>query len=122
MASAKTLQQASGTRDRPRTNTAAPPLPDVNAETYPYEVVQKLLDEVANFNLVAIPHPGHADTATLTPGNPDDFFGIDGGYGLDIRSTLHGFDAPAQPSSAAARVTVAQTVGESVGIVRCRWL
>ena len=73
----------------------APPssLPDVNAETYPYEVVQYLLDQTADFNLFATPDPQYAETATLTPGNPDDWFGLNGGYGLAISSVLHRFNS-----------------------------
>ena len=81
---------------------AAAPAPDVNAETYPYELVQYLLDQVANFVLLAVPDPRHGESATLTPGDPRDFFGINGGYGLDIASLLHRFEAEVAPAQAGA--------------------
>ena len=50
-------------------NVASAPtlqLPDVNAETYPFEKVQYLLDEVANFNIFALPSAIHREKRTLT--------------------------------------------------------
>jgi hypothetical protein len=95
-------------------------LPDVNAETYPYDFVQQLLDQTADFSFFSIPDPGHADAAILTPDTPDDYFGLNGGYGIDLASTLHRFDSVLQPPEA-GRLAVHQAVGESGGTLRCRW-
>ena len=104
------------------TATPSGSLPDVNAETYPYEMVQHLLDQTANFIMFAIPDPEHAEVATLTPDDPSDFFGINGGYGLDIRSFLHRFDSVVQPPGANMDIVVEQAVGESTGTFQSRWL
>ncbi len=105
----------------PRVETRKRPLPDVNAETYPYDFVQHLLDQTANFSLFAIPDPAHAEVATLTPGQSDDYFGLQGGYGVDISCILHRFEAVVEPAGG-SDLGVAQRVGEGVGRLRCRWL
>jgi hypothetical protein len=97
-------------------------LPDVNAEVFPYDVVQHLLDQTANFSLFALPEPGWAESATLTPYAPDDWFGLNGGYGLAIGCALHRFESVAQPPTGADGVRVAQAVGECLGTFRARWL
>jgi hypothetical protein len=51
-----------------------------------------------------------------------DWFGLNGGYGLDIRSVLHRFDSIAQLATIDMGSRVAQAVGESAGTFHCRWL
>lgn len=104
-----------------QTSTAAPQLPDVNAETYPYEKVQYLLDEAANFNIFATPFADHREKRTLTPGNPQDWFGLHGGYGLEIYNELHRFDGHAAFDSSETGLSVEQVVGESLGKLRGCW-
>ena len=104
------------------TQAQAPALPDVNAETFPYEVVQHLLDQTASLSLFSIPDPAHRQQATLTPEHPEDFFGINGGYGLDIRSSVHRFDSNLRPSPSRRAMEIDQAVGESVGNMHCRWI
>lgn len=99
--------------------SASSSLPDVNAETYPYDYVQYLLDQSADFSLFAVPDPHYAETATLTPHDPQDFFGLNGGYGLALRSVLHRFDSLAHTSDAETGLKVEQAVGESAGTFRC---
>jgi hypothetical protein len=89
-------------------------LPDVNAEITPYDLVQHLLDQTADFSLMAVPDRSYAGRATLTPGDPRDYFGINGGYGIDFMSTLHRMGSVVQPPSARG-VGVDQRVGEAVG-------
>lgn len=96
-------------------------LPDVNAETYPYEKVQYLLDEVANFNIFAMPSAADREKRTLTPDNLQDFFGINGGYGLAIHNDLHRFDANVSNASDKIGLRVRQIVGESHGKLRGCW-
>lgn len=107
---------------RPPAGVAAPPraLPDVNAETYPYDVVQHLLDQTANFNLFAVPSPGAAQTASLTD-DKDDWFGLNGGFGVAVHSEIHPFDAFVQMPSVENGVRVAQAVGRAAGSFRSRW-
>jgi hypothetical protein len=97
-------------------------LPDVNFETYPFELVQHLLDQVAHLSMFALPDPAHAETASLTPDDPDDWFGLNGGYGLAIRSAVHRFDSTVQPATASGGPKVSQAVGEASGMLSCRWL
>lgn len=98
-----------------------PALPDVNAETYPYELVQHLLDQTESFSLFATPEPGYASIATLTPGHPEDYFGIDGGYGLDLQSNLRRFDSIVS-SGCASGFSVSESVGKEAATMRCRFL
>jgi hypothetical protein len=108
---------------QPVASPAAPPLrlPDVNAEIYPYEVVQHLLDQTASFNMFAVPDPGFAEAGSLTPSDPDDWFGLNGGYGIAFRSRLRRFNAFVEPPSE-GRVAVSQVVGEETGLIECRCL
>ena len=96
-------------------------LPDVNAETYPFEKVQYLLDEVANFNIFALPSADYRGARTLTPDNPQDFFGLNGGYGLAIHNDLHRFDANIRIASGETGLRVNQIVGESQGKLSGGW-
>lgn len=119
MSQGQNVSQAQGSAGA--ASASQPQLPDVNVETYPFEKVQYLLDEIANFNLFALPSAAHRDKRTLTPDNPQDFFGFNGGYGLDIYSNLHRFDANVKVGSIETGLSVRQTVGESIGSLRGRW-
>ena len=101
--------------------TIQPPLPDVNAQIYPYDLVQYLLDQTVSFSMFATPDPKWAAEATLTPGNPGDFFGINGGYGLDMKSNLRRFDATVQ-SSGPPGFSVLENIGEAAATLHWRIL
>lgn len=101
---------------------AAPALPDVNAETHPYDYVQYLLDQTADFHMFAVPDLSHSAEASLTPAHPEDFFGLNGGYGLSVKSTLHRFDAHVHTPSADTGLQVTQAVGEAEGVFRCLFM
>ncbi|MEK6279437.1 MAG: hypothetical protein AABN95_03710 [Acidobacteriota bacterium] len=100
---------------------ATPALPDVNAETYPFDFVQHLLDQTASLSLFCVPERHHPGELSLTPNDSKDWFGINGGYGLVIRNSLRRFDSFVQTPSA-DDLSVSQAVGESVGSLRTRWL
>ena len=105
-------------------NVASAPtlqLPDVNAETYPFEKVQYLLDEVANFNIFALPSAARREKRSLTPDNPQDFFGLNGGYGLAIHNDLHRFEANVRIASVETGLRVNQIVGEPQGKLSGGW-
>jgi hypothetical protein len=89
---------------------------DLNAETYPYEIVQHLLDQTATFTLYAKPLPRLFETATILR-DPDDFFGINGGYGLSLGCSLHAFESTTLVRDVRT-VSVDQTVGCPVGEFR----
>lgn len=92
---------------------------DVNAETYPYGVVQYLLDQTATFTWYATPVPGFFEEATLTPANPKDYFGINGGYGLHLSCDLHPFESDTMVSRASDPVRVRQAAAAPIGRLRC---
>jgi len=95
-------------------------LPDVNAETYPFEYVQFLLDQTADLNIFVIPDPEHPDTATLTPDDPSDYFGLNGGYGISLRCAIHHFDSVIQNPSRDTGLPVTEIVGEAAGTFEAR--
>jgi hypothetical protein len=97
-----------------------PGLPDVNKPIYPYDMVQNWLDETANFSMFAVPQAKYEESATLLPGNPNDWFGFNGGYGVDFVSSLHRLDATVKLSKRGSDLKVAQAVGEQTGLIRCR--
>jgi hypothetical protein len=100
--------------------TATAALPDVNAQTYPFDLVQHLLDQTTSFSAFAVPDAGYRER-TLTPDHPEDYFGINGGYGIDVRSGLHHFDATIL-TGRSEPFAVSQKVGEEAGSLRCRLL
>ena len=101
--------------------TGAPKgLSDVNQPIYPYELVQHWLDQTANFSMFALPDDKYIDSATLTPGNPDDWFGLNGGYGIDFLSSLHRLDATVRISDRTGNLGVSQIIGEQTGRMHCR--
>jgi hypothetical protein len=91
---------------------------EINHPITPYLVVQNLLDETADFSLYAEPDGGYTQQGTLTPGHPEDFFGINGGYGMDFVCRLHGFDARAPIVRNAVQPRT--HAGASVGTLRSR--
>ena len=48
--------------------SGAPTIPDINAETYPFDFVQQLLDQAAFFNLYASGESGHPIPCGRSPG------------------------------------------------------
>jgi hypothetical protein len=111
------MTQQTPSQQRPRSGAAARPLPDVNAETYPYDVVQEMLDETANFSMFAVPVPGYLKRASLDPKNTGDWFNLNGGYGLDWLSDVHRFESLTEHSGGGIRVS--QRVGNATGKFHC---
>jgi hypothetical protein len=109
-------QSVSPSAGRPQ----APSLPDVNAEVTPFEMVLAMLDQTANFSMFAVPVAGHEDEATLTPGNSGDWFGLNGGYGIDLLSDLRRFEAIVETS--ASGVSASQQAGQTTGRFHCQCL
>lgn len=104
-----------------RSPASAPPsLPDVNAETYPFEFVQYLLDQTANLNMFSVPERHNPEELLLTP-DPQDWFSINGGYGVVIRSELRRFDSFVDLPSTDT-LGVSQAVGETIGSLQARWV
>jgi len=101
----------------PSGQPSASSLPDVNAQIYPFDMVLAMLDETANFSMFAIPVSGYDEKASLTPANPSDWFGLSGGYGIDLLSELHRFEAIVDARSDGVRAS--QAVGQSTGKFHC---
>jgi len=101
-----------------QSSPASPSLPDVNAQIYPYDLVQSMLDETANFSMFSVPVPQHAQSASISPQNPGDWFGLNGGYGLDLLGKLQRFESTVEVRSA-AQVRVSQSVGQETGNFHC---
>ena len=92
-------------------------LPDVNAETYPFNTVQELLEKTGNFSMFAVPPPGHLARASLNPKDTYDWFNLNGGYGLDLLSDLHRFESIASLSG--QQISISQTTGHATGKFQC---
>ena len=103
------------------TSSGPSALPDLNAQTYPYYLVQHLLDETADANLLCIPQRGAAERTSLTT-RKDDYFGLNGGYGLAIRCDLNRFESVAHTGTGEKRLIVRETAGETVGTLSSLWL
>jgi hypothetical protein len=99
------------------TGTAASPssLPDINNQTYPFDVVLYQLNQAASFNMFATPVEKRSDVS-----NTDDAFGVNGGFVLDIHSNLHRFESVVQPITPESRLKVRQKFGEPTGTFHCR--
>jgi len=109
-----TTEQAS----RPSQASGVPPgpppsLPDINTQTYPFDLVLRLLDEVSCFNLFSIPESsGGAISAA----------GGNGVIGVRVGEKLHRFDVGLEPPQLASGLRVADVVGEELAKFRHRWL
>jgi hypothetical protein len=101
----------------PASQNVGPSLPDVNAETYPFNTVLELLEKTANFSMFAVPVAGHLYRASLDPKNQDDWFNLNGGYGFHLLSDLHRFESVIGVTG--RRVKAAQTVSDARGRFQC---
>jgi hypothetical protein len=93
--------------------TTSPTLPDLNAETYPFEVVQYLLDQAAYLNFFSMPS---STGSTPIPGT-----GGSGVIGIRISETLHRFKIDVEvPAGSGLRVR--NLVGEPLARFEHRWM
>ena len=92
----------------------APPLIDVNAEIHPFRDVQHWIDRTTDFFLFAEPDEQFADNAWLTA-DRNDYFGINGGYGIHFSSRLRSLDSAVKRQPPLVSVTIA----DAVGVVEC---
>src|SRR5690242_3437311 len=84
---------------------APPSLPDLNAQTYPFEMVLHLLDQAAFLNSLAIPDHKGSGIVIRSPGNTNVI-------GMDIRGSLHRFQITLLPPAAETGVRALDEVGE----------
>lgn len=99
--------------------TAPPPspsLPDLNAETYPFALVQKLLDQAAYFNLRSMPDPD------CSPVEVQDEKGSGGVTGFRISEMLHRFQVVMPQPTVEDGLLAANRLGEFMGRFNHRWM
>ena len=111
------MTQATTQEKRPAiTNDGRPAavLPDMNAETYPFEVVQHLLDEAAYFPMFSIPNCNRSPLI-LSPGSSNALIG------MHIRERLHRFSIVLDPPGRNA-ISIHNTVGEPLATFEHRWM
>lgn len=89
-------------------SVAIPPPSAPAASSITPEVIQRLIDQAAGFNLYVTPDGGNASSANGTTG-------------FVLSETLHRFDVILQPPTAEG-VRASNTVGETVGRLDLRWL
>lgn len=98
--------------------TAAPPspsLPNLNAQTYPFAVVEHLINEVAVINAYTVPDSDRSRNDDQGRRNS----GTAGG--MELNQTLCRFEVGVKLPDAKFGVRAANTVGEPVGKFRHRW-
>src|SRR5262245_54329459 len=91
-------------------------LPDLNAEAYPFDMVQHLLDQAAYFNMFLIPDPQPSGAAIIGAEGSGSLIGV------RVSGTLHRFDINLRPPSIEAGVRAVNTVGETAGRLDSRWM
>lgn len=98
-------------------SAGAPPaaaLPDINAETYPFDTVVHLLDEAAFLTMFSLPAKGHSE-AILSRG------GVGGVIGMKIRERLHRFSVVMQPPTRYG-ISSSNIIGEQLARFEHRWM
>jgi hypothetical protein len=102
------------------TDAAAPApstsLPDINAETYPFETVQYLLDEAAYFNLFSVPD---AQCSTVAIGTDNHSAEV---VGFQISEVLHRFEISMRPPTLRIGLVATHVMGEPLGRFDHRWM
>lgn len=91
---------------------AAAALPDINSETYPYPLVQHLLDQAAFFNLYSV-SVGCRALESRRGG---------GVIGFDVREQLHRLTIASPPPDSTAGLRVSNLMGEPIARFEHRWL
>jgi hypothetical protein len=109
------MSSATNPQQPPSGAGAGAALPDINSQTYPFDVVLYQLHKAADFDIFATPDPYPVNTDT-----PDDAFGVSGGFALNIRCQLRRFESVAQDPTKENGLRVAQATGESAGTFNCR--
>ena len=92
----------------------APALPDINVETYPFEMVQHLLDQAAYFNLYSMPERG--SPCAIRSGSSGAC------VGFNVSEALHRFNVRLQPPERGECLRAINAVAEQMGSFHSRWL
>jgi hypothetical protein len=94
---------------------AAARLPDINAESYPFDLVQRLLDQAAYLNLYCLPRRV-GGCGLRMPKNPQTVLGF------DVVGTLRSFDIEVRLGERGAGPTASNRLGDEIGQLRERWM
>lgn len=95
--------------------STAPGVPDINAETYPFKVVQSLLDRAAHFNMYSIPDPRRG--SPIHPqGQPGRIIGV------RISEVLHRFAVRVSTTTSNSDLRALNIVGETLARFEQRWM
>jgi len=95
--------------------TPASSLPDINSETYPFEVVQRLLDEAAYFNLYSMPELRNTHSILGSSGTRNV-------VGFKICEDLCRFRVLLAPPSQGGGLRASNAIGETVARFEHRWM
>lgn len=98
--------------------TAGPP--DVNDEINPFDQVVDRLERVAYGQFQAVPSAESA--GTFLPATPEDYFGINGGYGIGFKADVHPFDSMVATLDRGIGLELDQRCGQRCGVLTGRWL
>ncbi len=109
-------QQSQSEHGIGQTATSSSELPDINAETYPYETVLHLLDQVAYFNMYSVANPALSNVGILAQGQPGHVIGI------RVNEILHRFDVTVQPPTLEKGLRAVNVVGEPIAGFEHRWM
>ncbi len=98
------------------TGTAAPAsaLPDLNAQTYPFELVQHLIDEAAFIDAYAVPDSDRSNSVIRG--------GSSGAVGMELNEMLYRFGGVVQSPESRSGVRASNAVGARIGKFSDRWL
>lgn len=91
----------------------APPPPQQNINP---EVLQRLVDQAAHFNMLSIPDSANADVAIAARGSSNVVVGI------NVSEVLHRFDVRVQPPTSERPLRASNIVGEAAGRFTHRWM
>ncbi len=80
------------------------------------EVLQKVVDQAAHFNLLSTPFGRHEEIAVTAPGNRGNI------TGFNINETLNRFVVSVQPATREKPLRAGNYVGEAVGRFTHRWM
>lgn len=89
-------------------------LPDINAETYPFDVVQKLLDQAAYYSVYSTPD--------LLRSRPIMDAGGSNIIGFQVVELIHRFSITMRPPTTQGGFTAWTMLGEQIGRFEHRWL
>ncbi|MCH9651596.1 MAG: hypothetical protein K0U98_25445 [Deltaproteobacteria bacterium] len=89
-----------------------PQLPDINAETYPFDVVLHFLDQAAILNTISV--PSRSGGGGIRSGG--------GITGIDVQESLHGLRVAVDQPSREKGLSARRQVGQKVASSHHRWL